>query len=389
MQHQGFVPGRLRQALRRARRTSAALAEAVGVAENTASRYLNGQLVPRPDQLRLMAAFLGEPIGFFLSPLPDQVDHGSASFMRSYAAATKRARWSAEALKERTRETAVYVERYLDLPPAHFPLFNFGDDPAAISWRDIERVAVETRRFWGLGDGPIANMVSLLEHHGAIVVRLDLGDETLDAFSQWGEPEQRPYVILGNGKGSAVRSRFDAAHELAHMVLHRHLPREVVISTDVHKLLEQQANRFAGAFLMPAESFTRSVFLATLPAFRELKSVWRTSIAAMIIRTRQLDLISERQEKRLWQSYAPWRRDGEPFDDEYQMEMPTTLRESFELLRTECSISPSQVATDIPFATSDISAIGGLPLDYFRDSSPRIRVKDTEPTVLQFRARST
>jgi Zn-dependent peptidase ImmA (M78 family)/transcriptional regulator with XRE-family HTH domain len=387
-QYGGFVPGRLRQALRRARQTSAALAAALDVADNTVSRYLSGQLAPRPDHLRMMAAFFGEPLGFFLSPLPLHLDSGSGSFMRSYAAATKRARLSAEALKDRTREVTAYLDRYLELPEVKFPSFRFGDDPAAVSWRDIERVAMETRRFWALGDGPIANVVRLLEHHGAIVVRVDLGEETLDAFSQWGQPDERPYIILGNGKGSPVRSRFDAAHEIAHMTLHRHLPREIIADPNVHKLLERQANHFAGALLMPAESFTKSVYLTTLAAFRELKGVWRTSVASMIMRARELDLISERQEKRLWESYAPWRRNGEPGDDEVPMEMPSTVREAFEVLRTECGIPAAQISADIPFTTSDVAAIGGLPLGYFRDESPRIRVKSQPTTILEFRAKS-
>src|SRR5205823_3964589 len=126
--------------------------------------------------------------------------------------------------------------------------------------------ATETRRFWGLGDGPIANVVRLLEHHGAVVVRFDFGVRSLEAFSQWGLPEDRPFIVLGDARGSPARMRFCAAHELGHMVLHRHLDPQVVARPELHALLEQQAHRFTGAFLMPAESFRRSVYLTTLSA---------------------------------------------------------------------------------------------------------------------------
>jgi Zn-dependent peptidase ImmA (M78 family) len=386
MQQNGFVPGRLRQAMQRSKKTATALAAHLQVADNAVSRYLKGTLVPRPEALREIAAFLGEPVGFFLTPLPANVDDGSPSFMRSYAAATKRARLSAEAFKERTREVTNYLDAHVELPPARFPQFRFGDDPSVLSERDLERLAVETRRFWGLGDGPIANVVRLLEHNGAVVVRTDLGDKTLNAFSQWGMPEERPYIILSDGKQSAVGSRFDAAHEIAHMVLHRHLPREVATRPEVHKLVEKQANRFAGAFLMPAESFSRSVFLTTLSALKELKGVWGAAIGSMIMRLTELDLITDRQARRLWESYAPIRHQETYEGDGMPLEMPTAMRQAFEIMNRECGVSPTQMTKDVPFTIADVAAIGGLPLGYFRDDPPIMRARAGKGTpVLEFR----
>lgn len=386
MQQHGFVPSRLRQAMQRAKKTGTALAAHLQVADNTVSRYLKGTLVPRPDVLREIAVFLNEPVAFFLTPLPSNVDEGSPSFMRSYAAATKRARLSAEAFKERAREATRYVERHVELPPAKFPQYRYGDDPAVVSDRDLERLATETRRFWGLGDGPIANVVRLLEHNGAVVVRTDLGDQTLNAFSQWGMPEDRPYIILSDGKQSAVGSRHDAVHEVAHMVLHRHLPREVVQRPEVHKLVEKQANRFAGAFLLPAESFSRSVFLTTIEALRELKEMWGVSVGSMIMRLTELELVTDRQARRLWESYAPMRRNETYMSDGTPLEMPTAMRYAFEIMHQECGVSPAQVAKDIPFMVSDVAAIGGLPLGYFRDEPTRIKARLTKDSaVLEFR----
>jgi Zn-dependent peptidase ImmA (M78 family) len=381
----GFSAARLRQAMQRARKTGTAVAQHLNVTPNTVSRYLKGDVSPRPDMLRQIADFLGEPLGFFLHPMPEELAQGSAPFMRSYAAATKRARLSAEALKDRTRELALYLDRYVDLPKARFPEFRYGDDPAAVSMEDIEHIANETRRFWGLGDGPLANVVHLAEHHGAVVVRVDLGDATLDAFSQWGTPEERPYIILGHARGSVERSRFDAAHEIGHMVLHRHLPKEVVMRPEVHKLIEAQAERFGGAFLMPAESFRSSVYLTTISALRELKSVWGTSIDAMIVRLEQLGLVSNRQARRLWVAYAPYRQ-GETRATG-PVEMPTTVRQSFEIVRNECGVSPAQLAADLPFSQSDIATIASLPIGYFRAEQTLVRAKERtgNGAVLEFR----
>src|SRR4051812_19151619 len=81
----------------------------------------------------------------------------------------------------------------------------------------VEAIAIEVRARLGLGDEPVPNVVRTLERHGVIVARLSLAD-TVDAFS-WPVPA-RPLVILGTDKGNRARSRFDAAHELGHLVLH-------------------------------------------------------------------------------------------------------------------------------------------------------------------------
>lgn len=381
----GFVTGRLKEALQRRRMTAVALANEIGVTGQMVSKFLTGKSIPRTDVLRQIASVTAEPFEFFLKPLAFDYDEGSPSFMRSYAAATKRSRAAAAVLKNRAREVARYADRYVELPPANFPEFRFGDDPASISWRDIETAAERTREYWGLGTGPIANVVRLLEHHGAVVVRLGLGDETLDAFSQWGMPEARPFIILGNEKHSAVRSRFDACHELGHIVLHRHLSRTAVAMPEVHGLVERQANRFAAAFLMPEVGFRRSVFLPTLSTLQELKPIWGASIGAMLMRLSDLELISQWQRKRLWEAYSPWRR-AEPLDDQLEVETPQTLRHAFEIMRDECGLSSDQVLGYLAFAPDDICAIGSLPLGFFRDDGPRLRPRQQSTTILEFRS---
>ncbi len=170
------------------------------------------------------------------------------------------------------------------------------------------------------------------------------------------------------------------------MVLHRHLPREVVQRAEIHKLVERQANRFAAAFLLPAESFSRSVFLTTIEALRELKTMWGVGIGSMIMRLTELELVTDRQARRLWEAYAPMRR-AETYDsDGTPLEMPTAMRQAFEIMHQECGISPAQVTKDIPFVVSDVAAIGGLPLGYFRDEPLRIKARTPkESAVLEFR----
>lgn len=380
----GFVAARLRQALDRQRMTARALADAVHISEQMVSRYVRGDSNPRPATLRAMADALHEPLAFFLTPVPASA--GSAAFFRSYAAATKRARLSAVAIKDRTRELTSYVTLHVDLPPSNFPSFKFGDDPATISAEDIETAATETRRFWGLGDGPIANMVRLLEHHGAVVVRFDFGVKSLDAFSQWGTPEERPFVVLG-ARGSPARARFDAAHELGHMVLHRHLDPQLVARSETLKLLERQAHRFAAAFLMPAPTFRQSVFFTTLSALIELKGMWLVSVGAMLMRLDHLGLVTARQKRRLWQLYAPMRRQ-EPMEDRVPVETPSVLREAFEIITGEVGLPPEQIAAELPLNRTDLQTLGALPLGFLDGGTVPVRLRkatSSNPVVLPFK----
>jgi len=91
---------------------------------------------------------------------------------------------------------------------------------------EIEALAIACRRAWGLSDGPIANVVALLESKGFIVVRSEFGVMDTDAFSCI--QDGRPYIFLSDDKGCAVRSRFDVSHELGHIILHSHMTQDQI-----------------------------------------------------------------------------------------------------------------------------------------------------------------
>ncbi len=83
---------------------------------------------------------------------------------------------------------------------------------------EIEQAATRVRTLWGLPSGPVPNVVELLEAHGVAVIRLPLDSAGVDAFSL--PFPDHPVVVLGADKNDRARCRFDAAHELAHLVLH-------------------------------------------------------------------------------------------------------------------------------------------------------------------------
>ena len=133
-------------------------------------------------------------------------------------------------------------------------------------------------------------MVHLLESKGVRVFWIRHESPSLDAFSFW--RETKVFVVLNLLKDAGDRARFDAAHELGHLVLHRHLEAQTMGG----KAIEKEADRFAAAFLLPAESFTEECpEYPDLGRLYALKARWKVSVAAMIMRGSQLGLFSEWQ----------------------------------------------------------------------------------------------
>src|SRR5206468_12535337 len=98
------------------------------------------------------------------------------------------------------------LQSFITFPTPKFPDLNAPEDPRRITDQDIEQYAAYTRKFWGIGDGPISNVLWLVENNGAIVSRYELGARKLDAFSQWREADNAPFIVLGSDKSSASRS---------------------------------------------------------------------------------------------------------------------------------------------------------------------------------------
>jgi Zn-dependent peptidase ImmA (M78 family) len=146
------------------------------------------------------------------------------------------------------------------------------------------------RNAWGLGQQPIRNMIHLLEAKGVRVFSLAVDAREVDAFSMW--KGNSPFIFL-NGHKSSEHSRYDAAHELGHLVLHKHGgPRG--------REAEIEANRFASAFLMPRGSVLGyAPRAATMNDLIRLKRIWVTSVAALNHRLHEVGLLSNWHYQRL------------------------------------------------------------------------------------------
>lgn len=352
----GFQAGRLTQAREGRGLTQAALSILIERSSTAISRWESGEQLPELEALESLERHLKIPASWFLKPIPE---YGfKPLFFRSRAATTKLARSIAKTRLEFTQEISISLQNWVEWPNVDVPSLD-AKDYLTISNEDIETLALQLRKHWKLGLGPISDITLLLENAGVVIAREEIGYLNMDGVSKWFDIDNRPYIFLAADKANSVRQRFDTAHELAHLVLHRHL-------TDVefnsrYKEIEHQADVFAGAFLLPAESFSSELVSPSLDTFIALKPRWKTSIGAMLYRTKQLGMISEDYALRLWKNYSArgWRR-GEPNDDRINFEEVRLMPRAINLLLKEGGFNNERLISEIGLFSTDIERLCGL-----------------------------
>lgn len=274
-----FNNERLKIARERRGFSKKALAEAAGISTRTLSTFENGGYSEPPESgtLSKISKALNYPVNFFFSESIYAIDETGISFraMSKLSAAKKNAAVSAIPL---ALEINKWIENRFNLPTPNL------DDYSADSFSDPETASRELREHWQLGELSISNMVHLLESQGIRVFSLAENCLEVDAYSFWRDGV--PFIFLNTMK-SPERSRFDAAHELGHLVLHKH-------SSNNGRQAEEQADKFASAFLMPKSSILATVpFSPTLNELVTLKKRWKVSLSALVRRSHDLGLSSE------------------------------------------------------------------------------------------------
>ena len=150
----------------------------------------------------------------------------------------------------------------------------------------IEEIAQLIRAAWRVPSGPIPDLIRLIEESGGIVIRFDFGTSKMFGLSEWIPPSPPLFFLNDNPEISADRDRFTLAHELGHVLLHK-LP-----TPD----MENEANRFAGEFLMPERDIRPpSRTPVKLHTVARLKPFWKVAMAALIHRAEDLGVINHNQ----------------------------------------------------------------------------------------------
>lgn len=356
---QGFQKERLSQVLLARRLSQVQLAAMVGVSPATISKWRSGGQMPEREGLERLAAVVNVSPEWFTRPVPAKP---TPPLFRSNASAHVAARAMLGARLEWAQELAIAMAEFVDYPTLNLPGIEVRQ-PEAITNEDIERAAQACRERWRLGRAPIQDLALAAEGAGVILVREETGAPQIEGLSAWSEALGRPFVLLSADKANGYRSRFDLAHELGHLVLHRH----VQVLGDCHKLMEEQAHRFAGALLLPAESLASEVRLpATLDDLLLLKRRWGVSVAAIVMRLHALQLLGDEERLQLFKRRsARWGAKAEPGDGGLEPERPRLLRRTIEMLIDEGVLVREGLPAFFGLAQVDIQMLAGLPEGYF------------------------
>lgn len=269
-----FNPSRLIVARKRRLLKKKELATKLHVELRTIVRWELAQSEPSSDNISALSEVLGFPAAFFFAGDIDEPLDRHTSF-RSQTAMTAVERDAALAAGQIGFLVSDWVTERFELPMAGLPDLHLYEP---------EDAARMLRHEWALGEKPVSNMLHMLESKGVRVFSLAENTAHVNAFSLW--RKNTPYVFLNTYK-SAESSRFDSAHELAHLVLHQD-------GGVTGREAEEQANRFASAFLMPAADIR-----AALPQSHSLdkmigaKRRWGVSLAALNYRLHKLQITTD------------------------------------------------------------------------------------------------
>jgi Zn-dependent peptidase ImmA (M78 family)/transcriptional regulator with XRE-family HTH domain len=355
-----FDPRRLALARSAAGKTKSDLARDLGLSPASVSQYEAGNTSPPAAVIAEMALVLGVHPGYFERTSGRRlVSPASRSFFRSLRATRQWERDEADALSEHVYDVVFFIEARMRLPASDVPSLPVREQAVRA---DVERVAAALRQHWDVAAGrPIANVVRLMESRGVFVCRPPAVSHRVDAFSRWFDT--RPLVVLSDGKRDKARSRFDAAHELGHLVMH-HEPE----FSD--RMQERQAHAFAAAILMPAAEVMEDLPVRTprgddWERLKEAQHRWGVSIAALLYRAKELGTLSDAAFRRAMTRYNELRlgiHDGTALGTP---EAPRLLPEAVQTLMSHNRWTYDDFAAELRFTHRQLDAVLGQVNDSF------------------------
>ena len=285
-----MIAHRLKLARKKAGLSLRGLADALDgkVTAQAIGRYERGEMLPSSGVLIALSKTLKVSMSYLLDT--QEVELVGVDF-RTKANTTAQDRAQVETEVIEWIERYLQIERVLELDSAEWknPL---PSSPRKLrTVEEAESLAQEVRQIWELGHDPIPNMTELLEEKGLKVLTVTLPARVSGFTCLVKRGAQHPAlpVIVVNDRFSLERRRLTLAHELAHRLIDPEYLDE--------KAVEKAATYFAGAFLMPRDPLEREVGKnRNALGYRELidlKRLYRVSGAALLVRLRNIGIISE------------------------------------------------------------------------------------------------
>jgi len=303
-----MIADRLRLARRKAGYSLRGLSDAMNgkVTAQAIGKYERGESTPSSGVMSALAKALGVSLAYLMDVQGVEL-RGVEFRTKANTSARERAQVETEVLE--WIERYLQVEHALELDSTHWqsPVARLRKlaDPG-----DAEKLAAEVRGTWQLGLDPIPNMTELLEEKGLKVLTVPLAERVSGFTCLVKRPNEQADlpVIVVNNRFPLERRRLTLAHELLHRLIEP--------GSFADRDEEKAANVFAGAFLMPREHLEREVGkhrnALGYKELLDLKRLYRVSGAALLVRLRQSEIISEATLVYAFQSVARGWRTQEP-----------------------------------------------------------------------------
>jgi Zn-dependent peptidase ImmA (M78 family)/DNA-binding XRE family transcriptional regulator len=340
-----FSGKRVRQARELRRLTQEELARRIGRSQATITHIERGFKEPSAELIAAIAQHTHFPVSFFSTEPPVEFPVEVLLF-RARAAMTRTDALAAARYAEIVFEMNIGLGPYVTKIPLRLKRTEKSPNEAA----------KEARRWLGLSsDEPIQHLVNALERAGIMVIPIPVEQDDIDAFSAW--IHDTPVVALCTGRESGDRKRWNAGHELGHLVLHF----DRTIRSDEHR----EADVFAGELLLPEKAMRRDIVSpVTLTSLAALKPRWGVSIQALTYRAHDLGIITDRQYRYLFEqiSIRGWRT-REPTNLDIPVERPRALRKIVEV--SQLGKSPPRLAAELHLSVVQVKEI----LDAYDEAS--------------------
>ena len=306
--------------------TQEELAQHLGIAQATLSRYEHGMREPDDDALSRIATALDVTSAFLREAGKVRGAVALDAHMRRLKGA-KPSEW--RRLEARLNIYRLHAARVFDQIAVHtehrVPTFNPDETDPVTAARFV-------RAQWRMPAGPVRGLIAWLEAAGCVIIEEDFGRVGVDGLSQW--IDALP-IILVNSVAPTDRKRLTIVHELGHLCLH---------SGDLSDDIEHDASLFAAEFLMPMEVIRPSLRNLTIGRLHDLKLEWAVSMQALIERAHEGKLIAPARRSSLYKALSArgWRL-REPLSDELAPEHPSLVTDIGVSLLSQ-GLSPEEIA---------------------------------------------
>lgn len=276
------------------------LAEKIGVTNMAISNYESGKRTPDMQILNKLAEVLNIKIMDFMSVRDENLKFVHREFRKTSTLIRNKQELIYESIEEYFNRFFIVVNLLgvnvlQKAPKIH-----------SISLvEDIEICARKLREWLNLSvEGPIANLLNILENNGILVYLLNFDDSNFSGLN--GMVNGYPYIVI-NQNMTAERQRFTISHELAHIAF--------IWDDDMDEnKIERIANGIAGAFLFPSKDAVRELGIRRVGIQGDMQvpaAEFGISMLCLAYRAKELQIITESAHRKFMikASKLGWRKE--------------------------------------------------------------------------------